>query len=94
MAGPVNRAAIGDAILSAVSARGAGKSICPSEVAKALRPEDWRPLMHAVRQEAAELSRQGRVVILRKGKPIPPEAMHGVIRLTLPGAAAAEGETA
>ncbi|WP_431302594.1 DUF3253 domain-containing protein [Sediminicoccus sp. BL-A-41-H5] len=57
------------------------KSICPSEVARGLEPENWRPLMHLVRQAAARLSVAGEVEILRKGKPIPPEAMHGVIRL-------------
>lgn len=57
------------------------KSICPSEVARGLEAENWRPLMHLVRQAAARLSAAGEVEILRKGKPIPPEAMHGVIRL-------------
>lgn len=57
------------------------KSICPSEVARGLEPENWRPLMGLVRQAAARLSVAGEVDILRKGKPIPPDAMHGVIRL-------------
>ena len=57
------------------------KSICPSEVARALEPENWRPLMGAVRQAAARLCAAGSIEILRKGKPIAPEAMHGVIRL-------------
>ena len=71
---------IADAILSAIAARGMAKSICPSEVARALA-EDWRPLMPAVRAAAAALARDGRIAILRKGRPIAPEAMHGVIRL-------------
>jgi hypothetical protein len=37
--------------------------------------------MGPVRRAAAELARAGRVEILRKGKPVPPEAMRGVIRL-------------
>jgi len=57
------------------------KSICPSEVARALEAENWRPLMGAVRQAAARLATAGSIEILRKGKPIAPEAMHGVIRL-------------
>ena len=60
------------------------KSICPSEVARGLVPENWRPLMGLVRQAAARLSQAGRLDILRKGKPIAPEAMHGVIRLRRP----------
>lgn len=70
-------------ILAQVARRGAGKSICPSEVARALT-EDWRPLMRAVRAEAARLAGEGRIAILRKGKPIDPAEMRGVIRLGLP----------
>ncbi|MEI6161054.1 MAG: DUF3253 domain-containing protein [Roseococcus sp.] len=60
------------------------KSICPSEVARALAPERWQPLMGAVRKAAARLSTAGRLEILRKGKPIAPDALHGVIRLRRP----------
>ncbi len=60
------------------------KSICPSEVARGLAPERWQPLMGAVRKAAARLSGAGQLDILRKGKPIAPEAMHGVIRLRRP----------
>jgi hypothetical protein len=57
------------------------KSICPSEVARGLAPERWQPLMGLVRKAAGRLSEAGQIDILRKGKPIAPEAMHGVIRL-------------
>jgi hypothetical protein len=89
MAGPVTPDELREAVLRAVRARGPRKSICPSEVARAVAPEDWRPLMSRVRAAAAELSRDGRVVILRKGKPIPAEEMHGVIRLAAPDGEAA-----
>ncbi len=56
-------------------------SICPSEVARALAPEAWRPLMGPVRQGARRLAEAGRIDILRKGKPVAPEALRGVIRL-------------
>lgn len=75
---------IADAILRLTAERGTDKSICPSEVARAIGGEAWRPLMGKVRDAAAALSREGRVEILRKGKPIAPEAMHGVIRLRAP----------
>jgi hypothetical protein len=80
-------AAIEATILAAVQARGAGKSICPSEVARALAGPDekaWRLLMHPIREAAKRLSAQGRVAILRKGRPIAPEQVRGVIRLALP----------
>ena len=67
-------------ILAQTGARGIDRSICPSEVARAL-DEARRPLRGAVRQVAAGLAEAGRIEILRKGKPIQPAAMHGVIRL-------------
>jgi hypothetical protein len=74
--------AIRDAILAQTTARGPEKSICPSEVARALAPEAWQPLMPRIRREAAALAREGRIDILRKGKPVDPTAeIRGVIRL-------------
>lgn len=81
MAGALTSDAIRAEILRQTGARGPDKSICPSEVARALAPGDWRRHMTAVRGVAATLSAEGAVDILRKGKPVPPEAMHGVIRL-------------
>lgn len=81
---PAADAAIRREILRQTAARGAESSICPSEVARALAGGDdgpWRPLMGPVRREAAALARAGEIEILRKGKPVPPEAMRGVIRL-------------
>jgi hypothetical protein len=43
----------------------------------------WRRLMHPVRQAALALAREGRIQVLRKGRPIAPEQARGVIRLTL-----------
>jgi hypothetical protein len=81
---------IADEIIRQTEARGAGRSICPSDVARALDP-DWRRLMTAVRRAAAQLAAAGRIDILRKGKPIPPQDMRGVIRLRL-RPAPADGE--
>ena len=67
-------------ILAQTRARGPDKSICPSEVARALSQE-WRPLMGIVRQTAVRLAQAGQLDILRKGKPIDPGETHGVIRL-------------
>jgi len=74
------------AILALVDARGPGKSICPSEAAREAFPEDWNSRMRAVRASAVHLARQGRIVILRKGKPVDPEDFKGVYRLALPSA--------
>lgn len=81
-------------ILALLAARGPGKSIAPSEAAQAVaetraRPGDppdlWRRYLNPVKQQALHLARQGRIVILRKGKPVDPHApVKGVIRLALP----------
>ncbi|MFC0384106.1 DUF3253 domain-containing protein [Muricoccus vinaceus] len=82
-----DRQIIQDEILRQVSARDAGKSICPSEVARALRPEGWQPLMGPVRQAAVALARDGRVEVLRKGRPADLDDLRGVIRLRAPSPA-------
>ena len=76
--------AIAQAILRQPAARGPGKSICPSEVARELGGEAWRSLMTPVRQAAIRLARAGQVLVLRKGKPVPPEGVKGVIRVATP----------
>lgn len=85
---PPAKEAIAAEILRQAAARGPGKSLCPSEVARALHQgpdaEGWRRLLAPVRQVAAALAAEGRIAILRKGRPIPPEQMRGVIRLSLP----------
>jgi len=82
------------AILAQLAARPAGKTVTPEEVARAVaaaraKPKDppdlWRRYLHGVREQAHHLARQGRLVILRKGKPADPShRVKGVIRLTLP----------
>lgn len=73
--------AIETCILALTAARGPDKSICPSEVARALQPDAWQALLTPVRQAAIRLVQAGRLDILRKGQPVPPEAVRGVIRL-------------
>ena len=74
-------------ILELVAVRGAGKTICPSEAARAVggdHPEGWGPLMQPVRKIAVRLMKQGRIVITRKGRPVDPDDFRGVYRLSLP----------
>ena len=61
-----------------------GKSVSPEEVARAVDPEGWRRLLGHVRAVARGLARQGKLVILRHGKPADPEDFKGVYRLRLP----------
>ncbi|BAU91903.1 hypothetical protein MPPM_3298 [Methylorubrum populi] len=83
-----DEAAIEETMLGLVSERGADKTCCPSEVARALggpHPDGWGPLMQPVRRVAVRLAKAGRVQILRKGKPVPdPDDFRGIYRLSLP----------
>jgi hypothetical protein len=75
------------AILQLLFARGAVKSISPSDAARALAgnpPGDaWRRSLAPIRLATMRLARAGQIEILRKGKPVAPEDAHGVIRLRL-----------
>ncbi|MFQ3594108.1 MAG: DUF3253 domain-containing protein [Gemmataceae bacterium] len=77
---------IHEAILRLLARRRPGASICPSEVARGTGRADWRNLMPAVRAAAAELARQGRLVVLQNGEVLPPDAdaWVGPVRLGLP----------
>ncbi len=64
----------------------------PVEVARAFHatthpdetdPEAWHRHLSAVRRAALRLAGEGQVEVLRKGKPVAPEAARGVIRLRL-----------
>jgi hypothetical protein len=85
---------IEEAVLALVAKRGPGKTICPSEAARALggdHPDGWGPLMKPVRAAAVRLAHQGRVAILRKGRAVDPDDFKGVYRLALPGDAPPDG---
>jgi hypothetical protein len=76
--------AIRAAILGLALDRGPGRSLCPSEVARALSP-DWRALMPEVRRVAGALQAEGRIVVTQRGAPVDPLTAKGAIRLGLPG---------
>ena len=79
-----------ETILRLCADRGADKSICPTDAAKAFaqaRGEDdlaWRRWLTQVRSTAVGMARQGRLIIYRKGKPADPDDFRGVYRLGLP----------
>ena len=77
-------AQIEETMIALVEKRGEGKTICPSEVARAIageRPDAWGRLMQPVRKVAVRLTKEGRVAILRKGKPADPDDFKGVYRI-------------
>lgn len=70
------------AVLQAVAERGPEKTVCPSEVARALAAdEQWRPLMPHVREAAAVLAERGEVVATQRGRPVDARTARGPIRL-------------
>lgn len=74
-------------MLSLITERGPEKTICPSDVARAItgnHPDHWGPLMLPIRKIAVRLAGEGRLVVYRKGKPVDPAAFKGVYRLGLP----------
>ena len=75
---------LSETILSMLGARGAGKTICPSEVARAIAGQDekqWRLLMKPIRAEAVRLAGEGRLTIRRKGKLVDPANFKGIYRI-------------
>ena len=78
-----------DAMLALLNERGPGKSISPADVASAVgghRSDEWGPLMQPLRRVAVRLMKEGRIVIVRKGKPVDPDDFRGTYRLALPPA--------
>lgn len=72
------------AILRLTATCGPGRSVSPEEVARAVDETAWHGKLSAVRRAAIRLAADGRIEILRKGKPVPPEDVRGVIRLRAP----------
>jgi hypothetical protein len=79
--------AIETVLLRLTAERGPGRTVDPTEAARVLggdHPDGWGPLMQPIRRVAVALAEQGRLVILRKGKPVDPRDFKGVYRLTAP----------
>jgi Protein of unknown function (DUF3253) len=71
-------------LLDLLGRRAAAASICPSDVARALAGDEaeWRALMPSVRQVAARLARDGRLLITQGSTTLNPDQIdHGPIRL-------------
>ena len=73
-------AAIAETLTALVTGR---RSVSPRDVALTLVTdgEDWRRLLPAIRRVAQTLAGEGRIVFLRKGRPVDPAGLKGVYRL-------------
>jgi Protein of unknown function (DUF3253) len=73
--------ALESAITDLLSRRGQGKTICPSEAARLLDPNNWEALMPRTRAAAQRLADEGTIVITQRGKVVDPSQTKGPIRL-------------
>ena len=75
---------IEDCLLELLSQRAESSSICPSDVARTLESDEtaWRALMPSIRQVAARLARDERIIITQGDVTLDPASIdHGPIRL-------------
>jgi hypothetical protein len=70
-------------VLELLGARARGATICPSEAARTVAPESWRPLMEPARRAARRLAAANRVEITQRGRVVDPSTARGPIRLRL-----------
>lgn len=69
------------AILAALDRRGLTKTVCPSEIARELWPDDWQPRMDDVRSVASSLKKCGLLEITQKSSIVDIAVASGPIRL-------------
>lgn len=84
----VKAAAIREAMMILAAERGVSKAVDPMEVAVRIAgPNEkiWRRLMKPIKDEATRLARDRRIVVLRKGRPVDPDAIRGLWRFRLRG---------
>jgi hypothetical protein len=79
----VTDAQIERTILDLLARRAPGKTICPSDAARAL-DDDFRPLMDPVRRVARALVARGELEVTQSGRVVDIDTARGAIRLRLP----------
>lgn len=82
----MNPERIAAVIVELAAARGANKTICPSEVARHLGGQNeaaWRPLMDPIREQAIKLEGEGAIIIKRGGARVDPKSFSGIYRIAI-----------
>ena len=69
------------AILELLAQRRPGATICPSDAARAVAPEDWRPLMDPARAAAQRLVDAGEVEVTQGGEVVDLASARGPVRI-------------
>jgi Protein of unknown function (DUF3253)/Uncharacterized protein conserved in bacteria (DUF2256) len=73
-----------EAIEALLDVRAGGATICPSEAARRVGGDDWRPLMEPARSAARRLVASGHIEITQGGRVVDPSTAKGPIRLRRP----------
>ena len=68
-------------ILRLLAQRSATSSICPSDAARAARPDGWRALMDEVRAAAGRLAARGEVDVTQRGQVVDIATARGPVRI-------------
>lgn len=72
------------AIAGLLADRARDATICPSEAARQVDPEDWRTLMEPARRAARRMVVAGTLEIVQDGRVVDPSRAKGPIRLRRP----------
>ena len=72
------------AIGALLDARARTSSTCPSEAARAVAPDAWRPLMEPARRAARRMVARGEAEITQGGSVVDPSTAKGPIRIRRP----------
>jgi hypothetical protein len=80
-AAPDDKDLIRTAIMELLERRGAGKTICPSDAARAVAGSDFRALMPTARAAAAELVASGEIEVTQRGEVVDLAQARGPVRL-------------
>ncbi len=72
-----------EAVMRLLAERGAGKTICPSEAARAVSADDWQSLMAPVREAAERLVAAEKIVVTQGGRVVDGKTAKGPVRLRL-----------
>jgi hypothetical protein len=73
-------------ILRLLAERDEGKTICPSEAARAVAGDEreaWEPLMDSARAAAQRLVAKGKILVTQRGEVVDGRTAKGPIRLRL-----------
>ena len=73
--------ALQQAVLDLLQQRASGATICPSEAARQVGGQDWRPLMEPARAAARRLVASGDVEVTQGGHVVDPSTAKGPIRI-------------